>query len=104
MLSLVDAWIKAAIEHETLQITYYSDTKDETTVREVEPDYYGQSRNQRNFGLWGICRLRGDVRCFKENNIRSWRHVGNSFPPNPLGRWRELLPIYNQRKLDQEKF
>lgn len=42
MLSLEDAWVKAAVEHLTLEITYHSvRTKGEITVREVEPDYYG---------------------------------------------------------------
>ena len=105
MLSLIDAWIKAAVEHKTLAITYYSGkTKKKTTVREVEPDYYGWSRDGKNFGLWGICRLRGNVRCFLPENVLDWRYVGDSFTPNPLGRWRELKPIYEKRKLAQQKF
>ena len=105
MLSLFDAWIKAAVEHKTLAITYYSGkTKKQTTVREVEPDYYGLSRDGKNFGLWGICRLRRNVRCFLPENVLGWKYVGNSFTPNPQGRWRELIPIYEKKKLAQQKF
>jgi len=106
MFPLIDAWIKAAIEHKTLAITYYSGkTKKETTVREVEPDYYGWARDGKNFGLWGICRLRRrNVRCFLPENVLDWQYVGNSFTPNPRGRWRELIPIYEKKKLAQQKF
>lgn len=104
-LSLIDAWIKAAVEHKTLTIVYYSGkTKKQTTVREVEPDYVGFSRDGKNFGLWGICRLRGNVRCFLPENVHGWKYVGDSFNPNPRGRWQELMPIYKKRKLDQQKF
>ena len=105
MLSLIDAWIKASVEHRTLEITYYSGkTKKQTLVREVEPDYYGWSRNGKNFGLWGICRLRKNVRCFLPENVLGWKYVGNSFTPNPRGRWQELMPIYEKRNLAQQKF
>jgi len=100
MFTLQDAWIKAAVEHKTLRIWYYSTrTKGEITVREVEPDFLGLGHDGRNFGLWGICRLRGGVRCFKEDSVHNWEYVGNSFTPNPRGRWRELIPIYQQKGL-----
>ena len=105
MLSLIDAWIRAAVEHKTLAITYYSSrTKKQTTIREVEPDYYGWSRDGKNFGLWGICRLRRDLRCFLPENVLSWKYVGNSFTPNPQGRWQELLLYYKKRKLAKKKW
>jgi len=106
MLSLEDAWVKASIEHKTLQITYYSGrTKQELTSREVEPDYYGWSITLKNFGLWGICRLRGRaIRCFKPDSVLRWQYVGNSFVPNPFGRWKELMPIYQQRGLSKKSF
>ena len=100
MLSLIDAWIKAAVEHKTLKIKYVSvRTKGEMTIREVEPDYYGWSANGKNFGLWGICRLRGDIRCFQPDSVLSWEYVGNTFEPNPKGRWTELMPVYKQKGL-----
>lgn len=100
MISLIDAWIKAAVEHRTLEITYYSKTKDETTVREVEPDFYGQSTNGQNFGCFGFCRLRGgEIRCFLPENILEWRYIGDSFRPHTNGRWQELIAAYQQKGL-----
>ena len=105
MLSLEDAWIKAAVEHKTLEINYFSGkTKGELTVREVEPDFYGWSTNNRNFGCWGFCRLRNETRCFVPDNVQSWRYLGNEFHPNPIGRWQELLSIYEQRELAQATY
>jgi predicted DNA-binding transcriptional regulator YafY len=105
VLSLVDAWIKAAIEHKTVEITYYSGrTKGEKTTREVEPDYYGWSTNHKNCGLWAVCRMRRDVRCFKEDSVLGWRYIGNSFTPNPRGRWQELMSTYVGRGLADKQF
>ncbi|MFH2112033.1 MAG: hypothetical protein ABIJ47_12335 [Candidatus Bathyarchaeota archaeon] len=70
-------------------------------MREVEPDYYGYDVNRKNHGLWGLCRLRGDVRCFKEDSVLEWGYTGNLFTPNPIGRWRELVLIYKKKKLDK---
>jgi len=99
MISLEDAWMKAAVEHKTIEIRY-RDTKGEVTLREVEPDFFGPSRNGKNSGCWGLCRLRGGIRCFSPENILEWRYIGNSFEPNPVGRWQELEAIYEQRKLN----
>lgn len=99
MVSLEDAWMKAAVEHKTIEIRY-RDTKGEVTLREVEPDFFGSSRNGKNFGCWGLCRLRGEIRCFSPENILEWRYVGDNFEPNPVGRWPELAATYEQRKLN----
>ena len=101
-LDLIDAWIKAAVEHVTLKISYYSArTKGQASVREVEPDFFGTSRDGKNTGCWGFCRLRRQNRVFMIDSILGWEFVGNSFQPNPRGRWKELLPIYNSKKLDK---
>jgi predicted DNA-binding transcriptional regulator YafY len=99
MVSLEDAWIKASVEHRTLEITY-RDSKGEITVRDVEPDFFGLSRNGKNFGCWGFCRLRGEIRCFSPENILEWRYIGESFQANPVGRWSELVSVYQQKQLD----
>ena len=50
-LSLRDTWVKAAIEHRTLNIRYYSGAiKNEITEREVEPDFILISENWQDFG------------------------------------------------------
>lgn len=98
--TLSDAWIKASVEHVTLRISYYSGrTKKELTEREIEPDFIGKSRDGRNAGCWGYCKLRRANRVFYPDSIKSWSYVGNLFTPNPQGRWQELIPSYNQRGL-----
>lgn len=105
MLSLIDAWIKAAVEHRTLEIVYYSGrTKGQTTVREVEPDYCGLSADGNNSGLWAVCRMRRDIRCFKPDSVLKWSYVGNPFVPNPRGRWQELVQTYNSKGLADQEF
>ena len=104
-MKLVDAWIKLAVEHETLEITYYSSrTKKNITRREVEPDYYGWSKDHKNFGLWGFCRLRKAIRCFTVNNVKDWKYIGNKFNPLQNGRWMELLNAYKEKGLDKIEF
>ena len=101
-LSVEDAWIKAAIEHVTLRIVYYSGkTKRQLTTREVEPDFIGLSKDGKNNGCWGFCRLRKGNRVFEPQHIQSWEHVGTPFTPNSEGRWRELLSKYNAKKLSE---
>ncbi len=99
-LSLRDAWVKAAVEHRTLKIRYYSGgIKDEVSDREVEPDYIVTSDGWRGFGCWGYCRLRNHNRVFNVIGINEWFFTGNEFRPNPNGRWRELLPYYHEYEL-----
>lgn len=98
--TLSDAWIKASVEHVTLQIAYYSDrTKNEFTIREVRPDFYGTSRDGKNTGCWGYCMLRRANRVFYPDSVHSWSYIGNQFTPNPQGRWQELIPEYNRKGL-----
>ena len=108
MLSLEDTWIKAAVEHRTMLITYFSGrTKREETDREIEPDYVGESRDGRNRGLFAtFCHLRLEgPRCFKPDSFIKFSLTDNKFTPlpPPKGRWKELTPLYEQRNLkDQE--
>ena len=101
-MSLIDAWIKCSVEHKTLEIEYQSQ-KGEITHREVEPDYYGWDINGRTFGLWGFCRLRKQIRSFKEENVLNWKYAGDTFNPIPNGRWKELVPSYQKKRLNNEQ-
>lgn len=101
-MDLTDAWIKAAVEHVTLQTSYHSArTKDQITIREVEPDFIGTSRDGKNSGCWGYCKLRRANRVFKVDSILGWDCIGTPFQPNPQGRWRELIPRYKRKRLDR---
>ncbi len=96
-----DMWIKAAVEHVTLELAYYSGrTKKELSIREVEPDYFGWDR-LRCFGFHGISRKGKRGRFFKEDSVIKLTYSGDLFTPNPRGRWKELVPIYERRNLDK---
>ena len=107
MLSLKEAWIKAAVEHIVLTIEYFSArTKRELTRRAVEPDYVGVSRDGKNRGFFTThCHLRRTgPRCFKADSIGKWAATEKTFKPSPHGRWRELVPIYNELNLKNKSF
>jgi len=105
VLSLKDAWIKASVEHVTIELNYMSSrTKGEYTTREVEPDFYGWNIKRNNHGLWGLCRLRNDIRCFKEDSVLNWKYIGHKFTPLPEGRYMELIPEYNNNQLKDKKW
>ena len=105
MSSLIEVWVKAAVEHKTLRILYFSArTKRQPTIREVEPDFVGMSRDVHNIGLWAFCRLRQAIRVFEPDSILKWEYAGDGFVPNPKGRWRELVGIYNKWKLADKEW
>jgi hypothetical protein len=107
MLSLEDAWIKAAVEHNIINIDYFSArTKRENTNRDIEPDFVGTSRNGRNNGFWAtFCHLRHQgPRCFQPNTVRRFNVTSKTFTPSIHGRWQELVPLYNARGLKNKSF
>lgn len=107
MLNTREAWIKAAVEHHILEMQYYSGkTKREVTIREVEPDFVGTSRNGANHGFWAtFCHLRNEgPRCFSPETILSWKATGKSFEPSPMGRWKELENEYQRLGLGSKEF
>ena len=101
-LSLIDTWVKTAVEHNTVQIRYYSGSiKNEITDREIEPDFISTNDNWRDFGCWGFCRLRNQLRVFNIEGILNWKITKNTFTSNPYGRWAELLGYYERNNLDK---
>ena len=107
MLNLTQTWIKAAVEHRIIELRYYSEkTKKEFTIREVEPDFIGASRDGSTSGCWAtFCHLRrAGPRCFKEETILGYHATDKTFEPSPYGRWRELLSAYRQLGLAEKPF
>lgn len=107
VLALNETWIKAAVEHVVLKIQYFSGrTKQELTEREVEPDFVGQSSNNANNGYWTTyCHLRGEgPRCFKPDSIIKYEATTARFTPPSVGRWKELIPIYEKLGLKDKPF
>jgi hypothetical protein len=105
-LELREAWVKASIEHRILRIRYFSKRKREVTIREVEPDFFGYSK-EGSFGCWAFFDyLRRDrSRCFKPDKILEWKVTRRKFNPSrfaSIRRWRELIPLYQNLGLDKE--
>lgn len=105
-LSLEDIWIKAAVEHKILEMTYLSAGKKELTQRKIDPDFVGFSRTGKTYGFWvTYCHLRKTgPRCFSPKRIKQLLVTDETFSPSPKGRWKELLPAYRKKKLDQKEF
>lgn len=107
MLSLEEVWIKAAVEHKIMKITYFSArTKREITNREIEPDFVGLSKDGKNIGCWAtFCHLRQEgPRLFKPDSIRKFSVIDKIFSPPHLGRWKELIPLYERKGLKNKNF
>ena len=107
MLSIENAWIKAAVEHRIMFIRYNSEeTKQGLTNRDVQPDFVGQSLDGKYSGLWcAYCRLREEApRVFQQDSIISFFVTEQAFEPDPQGRWEELIPLYKERGLANREF
>ena len=107
MLNLEQTWVKAAVEHRILEIQYYSGrTKEELTVRQIEPDFVGMGRDERNSGLWAtFCHLRHEgPRCFKPDSILRYKALEKTFAPSVHGRWKELVASYERLGLSSKQF
>ena len=98
MLSLTDAWIKAAVEQKTLKIVYVKANSVHETIREVAPSFAGWSQNMNTNRLWGYCYLRDQIRCFKPERIWRWQYIGNAFQPREQIQ-SELTLEYRQKQL-----
>ena len=105
-LNLEDTWIKAAIEHVILEIGYHSETKNETTIRTIEPDFIGYTSKKYTLCYYAIfCHLRHEgPKCFQPGRIFRYRPTGEHFEPSPLGRWTELQSEYDRKGLAQISF
>lgn len=107
MLNVIDTWIKAAVENVVIEIHYVSRrTKNELSIREVEPDFVGPSRNGTNIGCWTTFdHLRNEgPRCFMPDSIIKYKATDKTFEPSPKGRWKELIPEYEKRGLKDKSF
>lgn len=106
-MNIIEAWVKVAVEKKILRIKYFSKTKSEVTIRDVEPDYIGYDKKGRVNGLW-ITRdhLRQTApRVFYPKRIIEWEVTNRSFTNvNPHCRWKELIPLYKEWKLEKRDF
>lgn len=73
----------AVQDHRVLRLTYRSASKDETTVREVEP--WALRSHAGAWYLQGHCRLAGDTRSFRLDRIRQAEPTGEvATPPDDV--------------------
>lgn len=101
-MNIEQLWIKAAVEHRCIEVTYWSGrTKKELTTRIVEPDFVGIFRDGKQTGLWAtFCHLRNeDPRCFKIDSLIAAKFTEKFFEPSPYGRWLELVSLYQSLHL-----
>jgi predicted DNA-binding transcriptional regulator YafY len=73
---------QAIREHRVVWLRYHSFNRDQTTEREIEPDYLTYSN-----GTWyvnGYCRLRHDLRAFRFDRIERLEVLTNTFVPRAI--------------------
>jgi proteasome accessory factor C len=70
---------EAAATNSVVQITYTSLSRDQTTVREVEP--WSVFSSMGNWYLSGHCRMAGAERSFRVDRIRKVESTGANFEP-----------------------
>jgi predicted DNA-binding transcriptional regulator YafY len=72
----------AILEHRLVHLRYHSQSRDELTVRDIEPHallYYNG-----NWYVNGYCRLRQDARGFRLERIEAFTLRDETFQPRPL--------------------
>ncbi len=73
----------------TLQIEYYSNYNNSTTLREIEP--LGMVYYSSRWHVIGYCRLREDLRDFRTDRIQKLNLSNNTFDPNKHPDYLEFL-------------
>jgi len=105
-MTLEDAWIKAAVEHRLVTISYKNpDTALVYTKRDVRPDWVGPD-NRGSTALWGMLNHNPFVghKSFAPQNFQFFQVTNQKFQPAPDGRWKELTTLYQERGLDKMTF
>lgn len=100
-LTLEDAWIKAAVEHRLVTVTYVNpETRLVYTKRDIRPDYVGPDRSGAP-ALWGLLNHNPFVgtKSFLPQNFQYFQVTGQKFQPDPNGRWKDMVAQYEQRGL-----
>ncbi|HLE97849.1 MAG TPA: hypothetical protein VI997_10800 [Candidatus Thermoplasmatota archaeon] len=100
-LSIEDAWIKAAVEHRLVTVTYLNpETRLVYTKRDVRPEFIGPDRTG-SAALWGIFNHVPQVgmKSFLPQNFQFFQVTESRFSADPNGKWRDLVPQYEERRL-----
>ncbi len=103
-LSLEDTWIKAAVEHRLVTVTYVNpETRLAYTKRDVRPDFVGPDRAGVT-ALWGLLNHNPfvGIKSFAPQHFQMARLTPQRFAPPSDGRWQELVQTYKERGLDRK--
>ncbi|MHB8605090.1 MAG: hypothetical protein ACYDCK_07500 [Thermoplasmatota archaeon] len=101
-LTLEDTWIKAAVEHRLVTVTYENpETRLVYTKRDIRPDYIGPDRSGSP-ALWGVLNHNPmvGVKSFQPQYFKAFKIQPQKFQPEPNGRWNALVAAYNDKKLN----
>lgn len=104
--SVEDLWIKAAVEHRLVTVTYVNpETRLVYTKRDVRPDYVGPDRTGET-ACWGLLNHNPFVgmKSFTPRHFQLVRLTPQKFQPPNEGRWKELVQLYNDRQLGTKDF
>lgn len=104
-LTLEEAWIKAAVEHRKLNITYLNpETRLQYLKREVEPDMVTVSNGKLH--CWGTLSHIPHIgpKAFVADFFKDVKVTDQTFTPRPGSRWAELKAVYDQNGLAQKPF
>lgn len=105
-LSFEDTWIKAAVEHRVLNVTYVNkETRLVYTKRDICPDFIEVAQNGANacWALIGHAPQLG-VKSFQPKNFQQVKVTDLKFNPPQSGRWKDLVNLYHERGLEQKSW
>ncbi|MFA6088248.1 MAG: hypothetical protein WC755_00160 [Candidatus Woesearchaeota archaeon] len=103
MVSLVDIWIKAAVERRILIVDYFDkETKTAFFQEEIEPHYIGFSQNGGKRSLFGALRNKGLI-VLETNSILRYTLSNNTFTPVEHVKMRRTEMIYDKKVLKYKK-
>jgi hypothetical protein len=102
MMSLVDVWIKAAVERRVVLIDYFDkqERKEYVNVK-VEPHYIDFLKEARK-GLFGMLKNHCGI-MFDPNSVLKFTVSDETFVPLPHTKEKQIQSIYNRKELKYRK-
>lgn len=97
-LTLEELWVKAAVEHRLVHISYKNpETKLVYNKRDIRPEIVTADANGTTT-LWGLLNHNPFVgtKAFQPKFFEVAKLTNETFKPAPGSRWQELKPIYDE--------
>lgn len=98
-LNLEETWIKAAVEHRLVTVTYVNpDTRLTYTKRDVRPVFVQKDPQSGRTALWGLLNHNPfvGVKTFTPEHFQLARITPQKFQADPNGKWKDLVPRYHE--------